>query len=112
MKIAVPEIRIGLSALSAATNSRSGIASRARFSASSRRPRHHVAMTAKTSAATTIGNQPPSAIFKKFGAEKCQIDEGEDSKCRPGEGEAPALAAHMRKASPVVIAIMPLTAIP
>ena len=29
MKIAVPEIRIGLSALSAATNSRSGIASRA-----------------------------------------------------------------------------------
>jgi hypothetical protein len=44
-------MRVGWSGFSAVTNSRNGIASRARFSASSRRPRHHVAISAKTSAA-------------------------------------------------------------
>ena len=69
-ELTIPGTRTGRAGLSASTNWLSGMASRARCSARSRRPRHQVPITEKTISATTIGNQPPSTNFSRLAERK------------------------------------------
>ena len=100
MKIAVPGTRTGRSGFSVSTNCASGSASRARSSARIRRPRHQVPITAKTTPATTIGNQPPSAIFSRLALRKVRSTMPKTAKSGTASGEAPAAAAHVEEGEP------------
>jgi len=69
-------------------------------------------MTAKTSAAITIGNHPPSTIFKRLAERKVRSTSPKKAEQRDRYGEPPALVAHVNEGEPGGDAIIPLTAMP
>ena len=65
-----------------------------------------------TTTATTTGNQPPSAIFNRLALKKVRSMMPKAAKTGTATARLQPPLRMYRKASPVVMAIMPLTAMP
>jgi len=63
-------------------------------------PRHQVAMMVNTATATTIGNQPPSAIFNRLALRKVKSMTPKAAKTGTAMARAPAAAAHIEEGEP------------
>ena len=83
--------------------------------ASARRPVAQVVSTVKITAATTSGNQPPSAILVMFDAKIGAVDDAGTAPIVSAASDAvplPHLEDQHRRACIVVMIIVPLTAMP